>query len=56
MVRACRRWVKRRMRRLSAPFVVEQPVYVPDEVVEEEEPARSPLRRPLVVGGAIRVL
>ena len=38
---------------IRAPFVVEQPVYVPDEVVEEEEPARSPLRRPLVWGAIL---
>ncbi|WP_298591811.1 serine/threonine-protein kinase [uncultured Rothia sp.] len=38
---------------IRAPFVVEQPAYVPDEVVEEEEPARSPLRRPLVWGAIL---
>ena len=38
---------------IRAPFVVEQPVYVPDEVVEDEEPARSPLRRPLVWGAIL---
>ena len=38
---------------IRAPFVVEQPVYVPDEVVEEEEPVRSPLRRPLVWGAIL---
>ena len=38
---------------IRAPFVVEQPVYVPDEVVEEEEPARSLLRRPLVWGAIL---
>ena len=38
---------------IRAPFVVEQPAYVPDEVAEEEEPARSPLRRPLVWGAIL---
>ena len=38
---------------IRAPFVVEQPVYVPDDVVEEEEPTRSPLRRPLVWGAIL---